>query len=140
MLGMLNVMEHFDLTTPSGVPSNETRTGLNMHRITEAMKFAFGARTEISDPDAAFMDDKRKERVQGFSQRKWAEDVVQELTDVSRVADRAGEGSRLTFVFAQNTTHTADYYHPVFDVLKDSGTTHMSIADRWGGAVALTST
>jgi gamma-glutamyltranspeptidase/glutathione hydrolase/leukotriene-C4 hydrolase len=83
MLGMFNIMERFGLTSPSASPANETMTGLNMHRMTEAMKFAFGARTEISDPDVAFMDEKRKERVQGFTRGEWADQIVQEITDVS---------------------------------------------------------
>lgn len=85
MLGMFNIMEHYrlyDEHRPHS-PLTKTRTGLNMHRITEAMKFAFGARTEISDPDTAYMDEKRRERVTGFAQRGWADEIVKELTDVS---------------------------------------------------------
>jgi gamma-glutamyltranspeptidase len=92
MLGMFNLMEHYNLHPPAGLAFkssvNGTRTGLNMHRITEAMKFAFGARTEIGDPDSAFMDEKRRERVTGFAQREWAERIGKELTDVSVHAHR----------------------------------------------------
>ena len=103
MLGMFNVMERFGLTSPSASPANETRTGLNMHRMTEAMKFAFGARTEISDPDVAFMDEKRKERVQGFTRGEWADQIVQEITDVS--VDRAKlSGLSLTLILDDDRT------------------------------------
>lgn len=44
------------------------------------------------------------------------------------------------FVHLQDSTHTAEYYNPVFDSITDSGTTHMSVVDEWGGAVSLTST
>ena len=103
MLGMFNVMERFGLTSPWASPANETRTGLNMHRMTEAMKFAFGARTEISDPDVAFMDEKRKERVQGFTRGEWADQIVQEITDVS--VDRAKlSGLSLTLILDDDRT------------------------------------
>jgi gamma-glutamyltranspeptidase/glutathione hydrolase/leukotriene-C4 hydrolase len=95
MLGMFNLMEHYNLHPPADLEFkssvNGTRTGLNMHRITEAMKFAFGARTEISDPDSAFMDEKRRERVTGFAQREWAERIGKELTDVSALGREQGE-------------------------------------------------
>ena len=106
MLGMFNIMERFGLTSPSASPANETRTGLNMHRMTEAMKFAFGARTEISDPDVAFMDEKRKERVQGFTRGEWADGIVQEITDVSK--DRACD-SGLSLIILRMTTEQDAY-------------------------------
>jgi hypothetical protein len=99
MLGMFNLMEHYNLHPPADLafksPVNGTRTGLNMHRITEAMKFAFGARTEISDPDKAFMDEKRRERVTGFSEREWAERIGKELTDVSGPARSVRRNGRI---------------------------------------------
>jgi gamma-glutamyltranspeptidase len=99
MLGMFNLMEHYNLHPPADLefksPVNGTRTGLNMHRITEAMKFAFGARTEIGDPDTAFMDEKRRERVTGFSEREWAERIGKELTDVSGPGRRARRNRRI---------------------------------------------
>lgn len=100
MLGMFNLMEHYSLHPPANLeftsPVNGTRTGLNMHRITEAMKFAFGARTEISDPDSAFMDEKRRERVTGFAEIEWAERIGKELTDVSGSGRRARRNERVT--------------------------------------------
>jgi hypothetical protein len=99
MLGMFNLMEHYNLHPPADLefksPTNGTRTGLNMHRITEAMKFAFGARTEIGDPDSACMDEKRRERVTGFSEREWAESIGKELTDVSGPARRTKRNRRI---------------------------------------------
>ena len=93
MLGMFNIMEHFELYDQHRPhsPLTKTRTGLNIHRITEAMKFAFGARTEISDPDTPFMDEKRRERVTGFAQREWADRITKELTDVSLLSVRFKE-------------------------------------------------
>lgn len=40
----------------------------------------------------------------------------------------------------QDRTHELSYYHPRFDVKEDHGTTHLSTIDKWGSAVALTST
>ena len=40
----------------------------------------------------------------------------------------------------QNKTHTFDYYGAKYDIHDDHGTTHISVVDKHGGAVSLTST
>lgn len=147
LLGIFNILSSFNLHNSGSAglaeAQNATRTGLTMHRLTEAIKFAFGARTEISDPDERFMNETRRHRVDEFSKQKWARDVLTELTDVSgplNVWCTLSFPRSFIHYQSQNTTHTADYYHPVFDVPSDSGTTHLSVIDRWGGAVSLTST
>ena len=40
----------------------------------------------------------------------------------------------------QNTTHEAGFYGLEHDTPADHGTTHLSVTDQWGGAVAMTST
>ncbi len=89
MLGMLNALEHYNLSTADAFDTTRkehrasTRTGLNVHRITEALKFAFGARTEISDTASAFVDGARKSRIEGFwKDRHWGDEVWANITDV----------------------------------------------------------
>ena len=42
--------------------------------------------------------------------------------------------------FVQDHTHTIEYYNPVYDLKEDHGTTHLSVIDKFGSAVSLTST
>ncbi|SCV69782.1 BQ2448_1176 [Microbotryum intermedium] len=107
---LLNVLEGF----PSFV--DEGRTGLSTHRFVEALKFAFGARTEVGDP--AYI--KNSHRLSEIPTREYADRVRANITD--------------------ERTHTLEYYHPHFDIKEDHGTTHLSTVDRWGSSVSLTST
>ncbi|KAF6761173.1 nucleophile aminohydrolase [Ephemerocybe angulata] len=107
LLHMLNLIEHYDL---------EERTGLNVHRIVEIMKFGFAARTKICDP--AFTNSSK--RIDEISTKDFAGIIFPNITD-----DR---------------THPPEYYNPEFDVKVDHGTSHTSVVDKSGMAVALTST
>lgn len=107
MLGLLNILEPMDLTS---------MTPLNTHRLIEAMKFAFGARSEITDP--AFVEN--TDRFEEFVSKKWADEIRPKITD--------------------NETHEVNYYGMQHDTPVDQGTTHLSMVDKWGGAVAITST
>ncbi|KAI5120966.1 hypothetical protein M0805_006638 [Coniferiporia weirii] len=109
LLHMLNLLERYDL-------SGEGRTGLNTHRIVEAMKFGFAARTNISDP--SFVDD--ASRIDKISTKSFGELISTNVTD--------------------DTTHMPDYYNPTFDVVTDHGTSQTSIVDKNGMAVSITST
>ncbi|GAA6061308.1 hypothetical protein JCM10212_005422 [Sporobolomyces blumeae] len=95
---------------------DDGKTGLSQHRFLEALKFAFAARTEVGDP--AFIDNAAK--LAEITTRDYADRVRANITD-----DR---------------THPLDYYHPRFDVKETHGTTHLSVIDKYGGAVALTTT
>ncbi|KAF9049718.1 gamma-glutamyltranspeptidase [Panaeolus papilionaceus] len=107
LLHMLNLLEHYPI---------EERGGLNTHRMLEAMKFGFAARTKISDP--AFAN--QTQLIDEISTKEFANKVFANLTD-----DR---------------THPPEYYQPVYDVKTDHGTSHTSVVDRNGMAVAITST
>ncbi|KAI0076121.1 gamma-glutamyltranspeptidase [Panus rudis PR-1116 ss-1] len=111
LLHMLNLIEHYDDFIPFG------RNGLNAHRTVEAMKFGFAARTKIGDP--AFETDDIS-RILEIPTKKYANKIFPNITD-----DR---------------THPPEYYNPVFDVPIDHGTSHSSILDKDGMAVAITST
>ncbi|CEQ40121.1 SPOSA6832_01714 [Sporobolomyces salmonicolor] len=95
--------------------ADEGRTGRGQHRFLEALKFAFAARTQVGDP--RFVDNAAK--LAEIPTREYAAAVRANITD---------------------ETHPLAYYHPRFDVQTDHGTTHLSVIDRHGGAVALTST
>ncbi|KAI0645531.1 gamma-glutamyltranspeptidase [Trametes meyenii] len=110
LIHMLNLMEHYEELVEDG------RTLLNVHRFIEAMKFGFAARTRVGDP--AFHDNVQK--IHEIPTKEYAEEVFANITD-----DR---------------THPPEYYHPIYDVVVDHGTSHSSIVDKDGMAVALTTT
>jgi len=109
LLHMLNLMEKYDLT-------GEGRTDVNVHRLIEATKFGFAARTRICDP--AFNDD--PDRIDNIPLKSYGASISKNITD--------------------NRTHPPLYYQPIFDVPEDHGTSHTSIVDENGMAVAITST
>jgi len=105
---MLNLVERYDFV-------HEGRTTLNVHRLVEAMKFGFSARTRVSDPDfnnsGSYLDH--------LPTKQFSNVVAANLTD-----DR---------------THPPEFYQPEFGFHDDHGTSHTSVIDRHGMAVALTS-
>ncbi|KAF8502165.1 gamma-glutamyltranspeptidase [Russula emetica] len=109
LLHMLNLLENYDLPA-------EGRTEVNVHRLVEAMKFGFAARTRISDP--SFNDGSGK--IDEIPLKSFSALISQNLTD--------------------NYTHPAAYYQPIFDVPEDHGTSHTSIVDANGMVVSITST
>jgi len=109
LLHMLNLLEKYDLPA-------EGRAEVNVHRLVEAMKFGFAARTRICDP--AFNNDPG--RIDEIPLKSFGALISQNMTD--------------------DYTHPAAYYQPMFDVPEDHGTSHTSIVDPSGMAVAVTST
>ncbi|KAH9992573.1 nucleophile aminohydrolase [Russula vinacea] len=87
----------------------EGRTEVNVHRLVEAMK------TRISDP--SFSDGSG--RIDEIPLKSFSALISQNMTD--------------------DYTHPAPYYQPIFDVPEDHGTSHTSIVDASGMAVAFTS-
>ncbi|KAI0305686.1 gamma-glutamyltranspeptidase [Multifurca ochricompacta] len=111
LLHMLNLLEKYDLPAKG-------RTGVNVHRLVEAVKFGFAARTRICDP--AFNDDPK--RIDEIPLKSFSTSISQNMTD------------------DQDHTHPALYYQPIYDVPEDHGTSHTSVVDANGMAVAITST
>jgi gamma-glutamyltranspeptidase/glutathione hydrolase/leukotriene-C4 hydrolase len=109
LLHMLNLMEKYDLPA-------EGRTDVNVHRLIEATKFGFAARTRICDP--AFNDDPN--RIGNIPLKSYGASISKNMTD--------------------NRTHPASYYQPMFDVPENHGTSHTSIVDENRMVVAITST
>jgi gamma-glutamyltranspeptidase len=85
MLGMLNALEHYNFSTSDTKSTNRSRTALNQHRVIEAMKYGFAARTEIGDVRIEENAKHHRERIDYFSSKSWGEEVYANITDV-RVA------------------------------------------------------
>ncbi|KAG6900534.1 hypothetical protein C0993_009111, partial [Termitomyces sp. T159_Od127] len=92
------------------------RNVLSIHRLVEAIKFGFASRTKICDPDF----NNNTARMDIISTKEFAKSILLNITD-----DR---------------THTPDYYNAEYDVKTDHGTSHTSVIDKDGMAVAITST
>ncbi|KAH0589440.1 hypothetical protein H2248_005197 [Termitomyces sp. 'cryptogamus'] len=92
------------------------RSVLSIHRLIEIIKFGFASRTKICDPE--FNDNIA--RMNTISTKEFANSILSNITD-----DR---------------THEPDYYNPEYDVRTDHGTSHTSVIDKDGMAVALTTT
>ncbi|KIM78895.1 hypothetical protein PILCRDRAFT_824014 [Piloderma croceum F 1598] len=108
ILQMFNLMEHY------GTLREDGRTGVNVHRLVEAMKFGFAARTKICDP--AFSSDMTT--IHNIPTKEYANLIAPNITD--------------------NQTHPPEYYNPEYSVHADHGTSHNSIIDNDGMAVAIT--
>jgi gamma-glutamyltranspeptidase/glutathione hydrolase/leukotriene-C4 hydrolase len=113
LLSMLQVTDGF-----ADWVKNGARSGLNVHRMVEAMKFSSSQRTRIGDP--AFLNEKALKVIDHISTKKEANRVRKRIDD-----DR---------------THEIDYYDPLYDIQDSHGTMHLSVVDEEGMAVALTST
>lgn len=86
------------------------------HRSIEASKFAYGARSELGDMD--FVKN-ASEIVRNITSSRWAEKIRKLIT---------------------NEAHPDSYYGGHFEVPADHGTTSISVIDKKGNAVAVTST
>ncbi|CAD6901058.1 unnamed protein product [Tilletia controversa] len=125
LLGMLEGFEQFvpanksdRLSTFGGAATAGLNTVLAAHRFVEALKFAFGQRTLIGDPE--YMSPLENEIIKEIPSRKRIMELRNNITD-----DR---------------THPIDYYHPKFDITNDHGTMSLSVVDKDGMAVSVTST
>lgn len=107
LLHMFNLVESYDMSK---------RNGLNAHRLLEAIKFGFSARTRISDPRFTNSSD----RIDQIPTKAYAQVIRHNLTD--------------------DMTHPPEYYQPEYDIVDDHGTSHASVVDKSGMAVSITST
>ncbi|XP_033118940.1 glutathione hydrolase 1 proenzyme-like, partial [Anneissia japonica] len=97
------------------VNSYEKDTVKTYHRIVEAFKFAYAKRSALGDQDYVDV----KELVENMTSDVYAKELQQMITDY---------------------THNTSYYEPLFGNVEDHGTSHLSIVDENGMAVAVTST
>ncbi|XP_065657328.1 glutathione hydrolase 1 proenzyme isoform X3 [Hydra vulgaris] len=107
----LKIMEHFNWTANDQYKNKP----LLYHRIVEAMKFAYAPYSFLSDP--AFAGQNKTDQYTDYM-----------LND---------EVARRMFKRIDGVSHTVDYYAPFNKKKhpKKSGTSHISIIDRYGNAV-----
>jgi len=105
LLHMFNILQNFDIAEHNGV---------NVHRMIEAMKFGFSARTRLCDPNFSSCD------LFQIASKEYAAEAAANITD-----DR---------------THPSEYYGPQYDMKHDHGTSHISVVDSSGMAVSVTTT
>ncbi|XP_072048477.1 glutathione hydrolase 1 proenzyme-like [Amphiura filiformis] len=110
---IMNILDGYDFSPDSVTNSN---IGLTYHRIAEAFKFGFARMAELGDDDF--------EDVESIVEYMLSEDAAE--TTRSRITD--------------DVTHEPEYYSDTeFTFNEDSGTTHVSVLDAEGNALALTS-
>jgi gamma-glutamyltranspeptidase/glutathione hydrolase len=110
-LSILKIIEGYDMSDPSTI-------NLNLHRLDEAMRFAYGARAELGDPAFFnYMDDFEAAMLKPTT----AEEIRRRILD-----DR---------------TQDVKAYDPKGYLLPEShGTSHIVTADASGMTITLTST
>ncbi|KAK0523913.1 hypothetical protein OC842_005991 [Tilletia horrida] len=128
LMSLLRMLEDFEqfkprndsgrLSTFGGPGIEGLNSPLGVHRYVEALKFAFGQRTLIGDP--AYLSAKANAAIDEIPTEKRIKELRKNITD-----DR---------------THPISYYHPKFDIAHDHGTMSLSVIDKNGMAVTLTST
>ncbi|XP_046333062.2 glutathione hydrolase 1 proenzyme-like [Haliotis rufescens] len=111
---IMNILDGYGFT-PDSLSTNE-KSVLTYHRIVEAMKFAYAKRTDLGDED--FVD--VAELIQNMTSRDYADSIRAKINDFR--------------------TEDTDFYGPTFYDSVKTGTTHTSIIDAQGNAVAITST
>ena len=124
LLGLLKTLEPYNISLASA---------RDQHRVLEAIKFAFAARVDIADP--AFLSSGQLQALDNMFSEDTAGRVRDLIDEVSEQQTRSNSD-----LANQRSTHTLDYYNLTHSVSNDSGTTHTSIVDAWGGAVSITST
>ncbi|KAI5100081.1 glutathione hydrolase 1 proenzyme [Silurus meridionalis] len=111
---IFNILNGYDFT-PDSVSSTQKKI-LTYHRIVEAFKFAYAKRSVLGDPK--FLN------ITGFIQniisQSYGDSIRKKITD--------------------NTTQNESYYEPEYFLPENHGTSHISVLDKDGNAVAATST
>ncbi len=109
LLQILAVLEKLNL---KDYPSMKAK-----HLFIEALKFGYGARMKVGDPEA--FPEVLKEEM------KWLDQFT--IKEILKKID-------------YNHTHEPDYYTDVLENLHDHGTTHLTVLDENGMAVSVTDT
>ncbi|KAK8071579.1 gamma-glutamyltransferase [Apiospora saccharicola] len=111
-LNILSVLKGYD-----GV-GDASNVNLTTHRLDEAMRFGYGLRTDLGDPDFDV-------GLQSYQQIMLSKDTASDIR--SRISD--------------DHTQPLSVYNPKgLEVIGTHGTSHLSVADSSGLAISLTST
>lgn len=111
LLHAINILERYAL-------HHQPRSELSEHRFVEALKYAFSARTELGDPK--FLNQTQLDRIELIRSKRYGHQTSLEIDD--------------------SKTYGYHHYKPKYDIVEDHGTTHLSVVDRFGSVVSLTST
>ncbi|KAI8449025.1 gamma-glutamyltranspeptidase-domain-containing protein [Phakopsora pachyrhizi] len=111
LIYLLNILENYQMR-------GTDRTPLSEHRLIEALKYTAAARTLLGDPN--FLNVTEILRFKKFTSKKFANEVFKKIDD--------------------ERTYDFQHYNPHYDLLEDHGTTHLTVIDRRGSTVSLTST
>ncbi|PVD32770.1 hypothetical protein C0Q70_08216 [Pomacea canaliculata] len=111
---IFNILSGYGFTADS--MSTTDKAVLTYHRIVEAMKFAYAKRSELGDP-----------KFLNISQ------VVLNMTSPE-------VGQEIRAKISDDHTHDIPYYEPSFFNKNEQGTSHLSVLDGEGNAVAITTT
>merc|ERR1712223_1791219 len=117
---ILNVLQNYDIQNEDFI-YNVEKESLLYHRITEALKFAYGQRSNLGDPFDEDITEIVQEIVKNLTSDNYAYDTFMKIND--------------TFTVNNASYYGADFYTP-----EDHGTTHLSVLAPNGDAVAVTST
>jgi gamma-glutamyltranspeptidase/glutathione hydrolase/leukotriene-C4 hydrolase len=76
LIALMNLLSPFKIPQTGGLDKP-----LNVHRFLEALKFAFGARSWVTDP--AYVTGKDRDRLDEIWTQEWADAVRPKIQDVS---------------------------------------------------------
>ncbi|KAF8924018.1 hypothetical protein BGZ58_002277 [Dissophora ornata] len=110
LISMLNILERYNIGRVKG------DTGVDAHRLVEAMKHGFAQRTELGDPDYTDLEAK----IQNMISKDTAAYIRANISDTR--------------------TFPVEYYNPHWGPIDNHGTMHLSTVDKDDMSVALTST
>ncbi|KEY74947.1 hypothetical protein S7711_01296 [Stachybotrys chartarum IBT 7711] len=111
-LNIMNIMKGYENI------GARSKLNLTTHRLDEAMRFGYGLRTKLGDPDY-------DEGLEKFQHRMLSEATASDIR--SRISDE--------------TSQPLSAYNPEgLEVMDTPGTSHLSVADASGMAISLTST
>jgi gamma-glutamyltranspeptidase / glutathione hydrolase len=118
-LSALNILEGYDM-------SNTTNLNVSTHRLVEAIKFAYGQRGKLADPQ-----------------------YIHNVTELEGLFLEKDTGNVIRNLIRDNATYEPQEYDPstylsILDdnsiPVEDSGTSHMVTADEDGLVISLTTT
>ncbi|KAJ3107195.1 hypothetical protein HDU97_004615 [Phlyctochytrium planicorne] len=112
LLSILNIIEGYNFRATGKTP-------VNLHRLVEAMKFAYAQRSFYGDP---------------------IDPIYKNITRIETDFISKDLSERIRANISDEKTFEPNHYNPSFDTKEDHGTMHVSVLTSEGDAVSLTST